>query len=239
MNKKALLLHILVIPVLAISFMSYGDNDTFISCTIDPAVTTLRFYWKDDKGNQLKSLLNLKNHLRAKGEKLLFAMNGGMYQQDGTPLGLFIQNRKTITPLNKRSGNGNFYLEPNGVFYIRNNNTAQVCTTAKFVHDSTIAYATQSGPMLVINGCINPSFKKGSTNLNTRNGVGILPGNKILFAMSKKEVSLYDFASFFKKAGCSNALYLDGFVSRTYLPEKKWIQQDGNFAVLIGASAKE
>ena len=41
-----------------------------------------------------------------------------------------------------------------------------------------------------------------------------------IFAMLKKEMNFYEFAEYFKKLGCKNALYLDGFVSRTYLPEK-------------------
>ncbi|WP_264554492.1 phosphodiester glycosidase family protein [Flavobacterium sp. N1861] len=56
--------------------------------------------------------------------------------------------------------------------------------------------------------------------------------------MSKKEINFYDFATYFKKLGCKNALYLDGFVSRTYYPEEKWIQTDGNFGVLIGITNK-
>lgn len=42
--------------------------------------------------------------------------------------------------------------------------------------------------------------------------------------------------NFSKKKGCKNALYLDGFVSRTYLPEKNWSQLDGNFGVIIGVT---
>jgi uncharacterized protein YigE (DUF2233 family) len=102
--------------------------------------------------------------------------------------------------------------------------------------NDNIKFATQSGPMLVVNGEIHTAFKKGSSNLNIRNGVGILPNNHILFAMSKKEINFYDFAQFFKNAGCKNALYLDGFVSRTYLPEKNWVQTDGQFGVMIGVT---
>jgi uncharacterized protein YigE (DUF2233 family) len=90
--------------------------------------------------------------------------------------------------------------------------------------------------MLVIEGQIHPALKEGSTNLNIRNGVGILPGNKVIFAMSKQEVNFYDFANYFKSMGCKNALYLDGFVSRTYLPSKDWIQTDGDFGVIIGVT---
>jgi uncharacterized protein YigE (DUF2233 family) len=30
-------------------------------------------------------------------------------------------------------------------------------------------------------------------------------------------------------------LYLDGFVSRMYLPAENWLQTDGDFGVMIGA----
>jgi len=90
--------------------------------------------------------------------------------------------------------------------------------------------------MLVIDGQIHSAFKEGSTNLNIRNGVGILPNNKMIFAMSKKEVNFYDFANYFKNLGCKNALYLDGLISRTYLPAQNWTQTDGNFGVLIGVT---
>jgi uncharacterized protein YigE (DUF2233 family) len=92
--------------------------------------------------------------------------------------------------------------------------------------------------MLVIDGQIHPSFTSGSKNVNVRNGVGILPNKQVLFAMSKTEINFYDFASYFKKMGCRNALYLDGFVSRTYLPEQNWMQMDGDFAVIISVTKK-
>jgi uncharacterized protein YigE (DUF2233 family) len=93
--------------------------------------------------------------------------------------------------------------------------------------------------MLLINGKMHPGFNKGSTNLNIRNGVGILPDKRIIFAMSKREINFYDFATYFKNKGCKNALYLDGLVSRTYLPEKRWIQTDGNFGVMIGVTTSK
>jgi uncharacterized protein YigE (DUF2233 family) len=88
--------------------------------------------------------------------------------------------------------------------------------------------------MLVVDGSIHKAFNKNSTNLNIRNGVGILPNNEILFAMSTKEVSFYEFADFFMRKGCKNALYLDGLVSRMYHPKANWLQTDGNFGAIIG-----
>ena len=82
------------------------------------------------------------------------------------------------------------------------------------------------------------AFKKGSSNVQIRNGVGILPDGNLIFAMSKEPVNFYDFAQYFESLGCKNALYLDGFVSRTYLPSKNWIQDDGDFGVIIGVTNK-
>ncbi|WP_316932864.1 phosphodiester glycosidase family protein [Flavobacterium aquidurense] len=91
---------------------------------------------------------------------------------------------------------------------------------------------------LFIDGKIHAEFKKGSANLNIRNGVGILPDGKVIFVWSKKEINFYDFADYFKSLGCKNALYLDGFVSRAYVPSENWIQTDGNFGVLFAVTKK-
>ncbi len=207
--------------------------------TVDPKKQDLQLYWKNEKGVILNSLQNLKTYVESKGQNLKFAMNGGMYQEDFSPLGLFIQNGKVVKSLNRAKAKGNFYLKPNGVFYITNNNDAFVNTTDEFKNDGTIKFATQSGPMLVINGKIHPSFTEGSANLNIRNGVGILPNKQIIFAMSKTGINFYDFAKYFQKLGCTNALYLDGFVSRMYLPEKNWTQLNGQFGVIIGVTEKQ
>ena len=93
---------------------------------------------------------------------------------------------------------------------------------------------TTSGSANSLKANVHPAFKKGSTNFNIRNGVGVLSDGRVVFAMSKSEVNFYDFAEFFKSLGCRNALYPDGFVSRSYLPEESWTQLDGNFGVIIG-----
>src|ERR1700754_4361999 len=209
-------------------------QDRIISYIIDPRKQDLKLYYKDDNGHLLGSLGHLKEYLEHKHRKLIFAMNGGMFRPDNSPVGLFIQQQTTITPLDTTTGIGNFYLKPNGVFYLTKDNKAVICRTADFVDSGQVRFATQSGPMLLIDGAIHPAFRQGSPNVNIRNGAGLLPGNKLVFAMSKEPISFYDLASWFKDQGCQNALYLDGFVSRTYLPEKSWLQTDGNFGVLIG-----
>ena len=209
------------------------EDERFVTHVVDLKTQALKFYLKDSSGTNYASFQQLKTDLERHNKKLLFAMNGGMYLKDGTPQGLYIENGITQTKIDTvKQAYGNFYLQPNGVFYITQK-TATVCQTSDFKNHSGILYATQSGPMLVIDGTIHSAFTKGSNNLHIRNGVGILPNGNIVFAMSKGLINLYDFAAFFKSIGCRNALYLDGFVSRTYLPKKKWEQLDGNFGVII------
>lgn len=241
MKSKLIVMCLLSITAIisAFSYIKNWDDSNIISYTVDTKKQDLQLYWKDDNGKIFNSINNLKYYLENKKQTLVFAMNAGMYQTDYAPQGLFIQKNKIIKSLDTSNGKGNFYLQPNGVFYLTNNNEAYVCSTRELKNTTHIKFATQSGPMLLINGEIHPAFKNGSSNLNIRNGVGILPNKKVIFAMSKTEINFYDFANYFKKLGCENALYLDGFVSRTYLPEKKWIQTDGNFGVIIGVTRTE
>jgi uncharacterized protein YigE (DUF2233 family) len=213
-------------------------DDKILAYTVDTKTQDLRLYWKNDSGQILGSIQNLKNYLESENLTLKFAMNGGIFMEDLRPLGLFIQDNITLKNINNANGSGNFYLKPNGIFYITTDNVPFVCKTADFKDNGKIKYATQSGPMLVIEGQIHPAFKEGSTNLKIRNGVGILPNNKVVFAISKNKINFYDFAKYFQSLGCTNALYLDGVVSRTYLPEKKWTQTGGNFGVIIGVAEK-
>jgi uncharacterized protein YigE (DUF2233 family) len=212
------------------------DDNRFITYVTDPQKQDLRLYWKDDRNENFRSIQNLKLWLEKNKKKLVFAMNAGMFKADNSPQGLFIENNKTLSQLDTSSGNGNFYLKPNGVFYLTKENIPVICSTAKFKINGEIKFATQSGPMLVIDGRLHPAFKEGSKNVYVRNGVGILPDGKVIFVMSKKEINFYDLARYFKNMGCKNALYLDGFVSRTYLPEKGWIQTDGDFGVIIAVT---
>jgi uncharacterized protein YigE (DUF2233 family) len=211
----------------------HRSEELILSYIVDPKKQDVQLYWKNDKGEILSNIQNLKTYVEGKNRKLIFAMNAGMFTMDHSPNGLFVQNFNEVHPLDTTDGRGNFYLKPNGVFYLTSNNSAFVCKTPDYIANSDIKYATQSGPMLLLDGKINSIFQKESKNLNIRNGVGILPDNRVVFAMSKKEITFYDFAEYFLQLGCKNALYLDGSISKTYLPEKNWKQMDGEFGVLI------
>jgi uncharacterized protein YigE (DUF2233 family) len=212
-------------------------DDAFVDVIIAPTeIAKIELYWKDENGEIFKSLGNVKTYVEKHGKKLRFAMNGGMYQEDQKPLGLFIQDGKTITPLNTRDAQGNFYLKPNGVFGITTDGTAFLVTTESFKDAGRTRFATQSGPMLLVEGQINEQFAEGSDNLNIRNGVCVHDDGRVVFAISKRAVNFHDFAVHFQNAGCRNALYLDGFVSRMYAPNKDLNDLDGDFGVIIGVT---
>jgi len=194
----------------------------------------ITFYHKDTHGVAYKNFQNLKMALQKENKELIFAMNGGMYLHDLSPQGLYIEKGKVITKVNQTlKAYGNFYMQPNGIFYITKDAKAYVKTTKDFACSKDIAFATQSGPMLLINGNYHPKFMPHSKNLHIRNGVGVLPNGDLLFAISKERINFYDFASFFKDQGCRDALYLDGFVSRIYLPKENIMQYDSIYGIII------
>ena len=241
MRKKIAFIFLIIISSISVGFFVQSkklkiDDERFVSYIVDSKKLNVEFYWKNEKDVNFRNAENLKLWLKTQNKELLFAVNGGMYKKDNSPQGLYIENNVKKNEIDTASGSGNFYLKPNGVFYLTTDKKPKICITKEFVDNEKIKFATQSGPMLVINGKIHSAFKKESSNLNIRNGVGILPNNEIVFAMSKKEINFYEFAEYFKKLGCKNALYLDGFVSRTYLPKKNWNQIDGNFGVIIGVT---
>lgn len=214
-----------------------GIQGDFITYEVDPTQKSLQMYWKNSEGKNFANAKNLKTHLESKDEKLLFAVNGGMYTNQRSAQGLYIEHGKVLAGLDRaKSGYGNFYMQANGVFYLSRNQKPTISATQNFSFSNDIEFATQSGPMLISKGHINKLFGKNSENLNIRNGVGILPNGNVYFVQSTVEVNFYDFAKAFADRGCENALYLDGYVSRTYLPEKKWEQLDGNFGVMIAVS---
>lgn len=245
MKRKKIILFLGLFLVSSVGIVALCSKNNSSSSTqiidyiVDPQTQNVQLYWKNDRNKILKNIQNLKSHVESKNLELQFATNGGMFKKDFSPVGLLMQNKKTIVPLDTSTSKGNFYLKPNGVFYITVDNIPKICKTEDFINTGKVKFATQSGPMLLIDGQIHPSFTKGSTNVYIRNGVGVLPNNKLVFAMSKSEINFYDFAVYFKNLGCKNALFFDGFVSRTYLPEKKWVQTDGNLGVMVGVTRKK
>ncbi len=201
-------------------------------------------YKIEGQWDRLGSFQNTSNFLKKKDKPPVMLMNAGMFNPDYKPTGLFYRNGHKSFDFNNRTGlPGNFYMDPGGVFAIKDGEVATILTreemTKNFKDTMNYQYATQSGPMLVIDGKLHPDFKSRSPNLNIRNGVGIMPDGKIVFVISKDEVNLFEFALLFKDGfRCKDALYLDGNISKIYAPSIKRLDPGGNFAGIIAIYKK-
>lgn len=135
-------------------------------------------------------------------------------------MGLYVEQGRELVRVSTASGHGNFHMKPNGIFYIAAGRAVVAETQAFLKQGPQADLATQSGPMLVINGRLHPRFNRGSTSLKARNGVGVRADGKIIFAVSQGEVSFDAFARLFRDGlDCPNALFLDGgSASSLYAP---------------------
>lgn len=186
-------------------------------CRFDPAKSDIRLFLNDEDGEALGGFAAVNAALEPRAEQLVFAMNGGMYHKDRAPVGLYRQGNEVQGRLHLKASAGNFGLLPNGVFHIEDGR-AQVSESHDFAAKKiTPSLATQSGPMLVIDGKLHPKFNKGSESRKIRNGVGVTQDGQVVFIKSDTPVNFYDFASLFRdKFKTPNALFLDGVISRLH-----------------------
>lgn len=194
----------------------------FTTCSVALRRESLQLYWRDKAGKPYGRLLRLRDSLASRGKTLAFGMNAGIYEADLSPLGLFVVDGRELTPLNRRSGFGNFYRPPNGVFLV-DDTGARVITTEEYANSPPHPrVATQSGPMLVLRGAVtdSPVMDAKSTSLKIRNGVCAPSPDAAVFAISNAPLTFYVFAKFFiDELGCREALYLDGSISSLYAPQ--------------------
>lgn len=191
--------------------------------TIDLKHEALSLHWRDPaSGTAYGDIETLRQWGAAHGRHLLFAANAGIYDHKNVPLGLYVEDGKALVGLNLAHGNpasGNFSLLPNGVFAIYPDGHAAVRRSADFKTDGKpVRWATQSGPMLVIAGQLNPQFEGDSPSLKWRSGVCAKTPTEVIFAVSEVPVNFHDFAQLFRdELGCRDALYLDGSISQLYV----------------------
>jgi len=192
----------------------------FTVCRVDLTRQELELFWKDDQGRPFGGFAALEAWLRGRSRRLVFATNAGMYMEDLTPVGLYVERGKQLRPLNRSRGDGsNFCLLPNGAFALTTSG-AKVVESSRYeaIRDQT-QLATQSGPMLVIEGELHPKFGRNSTSRLIRNGIGVPSPQEVVLALAEDPVNFHEFATFFRDGlGCDNALYLDGAISGLYAP---------------------
>jgi uncharacterized protein YigE (DUF2233 family) len=178
----------------------------------------IQLLWKGDDGQPLRSFPATSKFLKGKGIAVETLMNGGIFEPGGIPSGLLVQDGKELNPVNRNKGEGNFFLQPNGIFLISDKGSAVIRTDEYPQKDVVVKQAVQSGPLLLRAGKVHPAFNANSTSELHRNGVGVTKTGEVLFVMtdfnSEKFVNLHQFAMLFKSLGCDDALFLDGDISQ-------------------------
>lgn len=192
------------------------EGTPYTVCEVAPREERLRLFLNDAEGRPYGSFAAVE----AEHGPLAFAMNAGMYHGDRSPVGLFRQDGMEVAPLATREGPGNFGMLPNGLLCL-NGEGAFVLEARAFAAGGVACdSATQSGPLLLLDGEIHPRFIPDSDSRYVRNGVGTSEdGSRAVFAISDRAVNFWDFARFFRDGlGLPDALYFDGSVSRLHAP---------------------
>jgi uncharacterized protein YigE (DUF2233 family) len=173
----------------------------------------------DGEGRPLRTLRRAAEFAQASQQRLVFAMNAGIYEADLRPTGLAVEAGRVLAPLNTRRGEGNFYASPNGVFYVTSAGAA-IARTASFAAapPPRVRLATQSGPILLENGAMPAASVRAepgpAARRLKRNAVCADRGVTTL-VMVDDAVTLHELALLLRdQVGCRNALYLDGAISQ-------------------------
>ena len=176
------------------------------------------FGLRDDAGQLWESPSRWANALADAGHEPWWVMNAGMYHPSGEPVGYWVQDGVQGHRVVHGDGDGNFFLLPNGVFAVLPDRV-MIAETEAFVAQEVayVLHATQSGPMLLVDGEVHSAFIPDSTSLNIRNAVGTTDGTRLVCAISLNPVSFWQFATALRDGlGVTDALYLDGSVSRAW-----------------------
>lgn len=207
------------------------DSNRYTVCEVDAGTADLRLFLNGKDGEPLGHFGSVDAALAESGKALSFAMNAGMYHEDRSPVGHYVEEGAELMRVIPNAGPGNFGLLPNGVFCIREGRADVIETLAYLEDRPDCRFATQSGPMLVIGGELHPRFLPDSTSRYVRNGVGTsADGQRVAFAISRNAVTFHQFGSLFRDhLDLGDALYFDGNISRLYAPALG--RDDGGFAL--------
>lgn len=196
------------------------DGAKFTDCVADPAKHRITTALGPKDGKPYRSLGALAGSRGADAAPVAFAVNGGMFDEDGKPIGYYVEKGERLQELNRADGPGNFHMKPNGVFY-GTNGEWRIRTADDFYANvgDRPAFGTQSGPMLVIAGKLHPEITEDGPSRTIRNGVGIDPQGRAHFVISNEAVSFGKIARYYRdEVKAKDALYLDGAVSALWDP---------------------
>ena len=211
------------------------EDSPLTHCIADPRHHRIRMVLGRDGGPPYRSLVGLKDDRPGDAPTVAFAMNGGMFDEEGQPVGYYVSSGRRLTILNQNEGPGNFHLKPNGVFF-GSGDKWQVLDSETFAKTVTQRpdFATQSGPMLVIDGELHEAFDSDGESTKVRNGVGVDATGRAHFVISEAPVSFGKFARYFRdELETPNALFLDGTVSALWDPARSRVDSGAPLGPLI------
>ena len=194
------------------------EEATLTHCVADPAAHAIATALAPEGRTPYRSFASYRAENSADG--VAFAMNGGMFDDDGQPIGYYVEGGERRHELNRADGPGNFHLKPNGVFF-GTGASWQVLSADRFYAEvaDRPAFATQSGPMLVVDGAIHPEITENGPSRLTRNAVGVDAAGRAHFVISRGPISFGLLARYFlNELETPNALFLDGSVSALWDP---------------------
>lgn len=174
-------------------------------------------------------------------DSVAFAMNAGMYDDEGKPIGYFVEAGDRLQTLNTAEGDGNFHMKPNGVFF-GTGDSWEVRTTEDFLAQvrERPEFGTQSGPMLVVDGKLHPDISHDGESRLIRNGVGVDDRGRAHFVISNAAISFGKLARFFRdELSVKNALYLDGNVSALWNPSTGRLDTGAPIGPIVVVGKKE
>jgi uncharacterized protein YigE (DUF2233 family) len=185
------------------------EEHSYTLCTAPLSRFDIQIFWQRPDGTPYSYLKALPK-IGKKGGELAFALNGGMFHPSYRPVGLYIEDGRELVRASTKSGPGNFHLKPNGVFYAGEDEAGVLETGAFLKLRPRALFATQSGPMLVIDGKLHPRLAKANASAKMRDGVCVRDA-AAFFAISEEEVPFDTFERLFRDGiKCRNALFLDG-----------------------------
>ncbi len=196
------------------------QGSRFVVCTFDARHQDLRLYSRAGAGGYLRSFDEVRAALGRDTRNVRFAMNAGMFNDAGAPIGLYVAEGEQQHAISLTDGPGNFHLKPNGVFWQGEDGLLRINTSDVYAREPREArWATQSGPMLLIDGEMHPRFAEDGASRFVRNGVGLRDAHTAYFVISSGMVSFGRFARFFRdELHTRDALYFDGTVSGLWAP---------------------
>lgn len=211
------ILFILLTALISTEASAYScyNNDWLAACIVNVPIQIV---------TRAGDINDINDRMGRQAINVAAVMNAGMYKEDMSPMGLLVVNGKQLAPLNTKQGHTNFYAQPNGVFYT-DSSGGHIMTTAEYkAAQPRPDIATQSGPMLLLDGEVLKSDVVSPTaqSQHQRNAVCTYSNGQVAFVITNRPMTMHAFAASIQRyLACDSALYLDGVVSAMYAPRAK------------------